>query len=83
MAGTHHERWDGSGYPRNIAGTDIPLEGRLMALVDVYDALISKRPYKEAFSPEKAVQILKEGSGTQFDPCLVDVFISASQRFRE
>jgi len=83
MAGTHHERWDGSGYPRGIIGSNIPLEGRLMALVDVYDALVSKRPYKEAFSPEKAVQILKEGSGTQFDPYLVDVFISASQRFKE
>ena len=83
MAGTHHEKWDGSGYPRGIAGSNIPLQGRLMALVDVYDALVSERPYKKAFPPEKAIQIVKEGSGTQFDPNLVEVFISASQGFQE
>jgi len=82
MAGTHHERWDGSGYPRGIAGSDIPLQGRLMALVDVYDALTSERPYKKAFGPEKAISIVKEGSGTQFDPNLVEVFVSASQGFQ-
>jgi len=83
MAGTHHERWDGTGYPRGIGGTEIPLQGRLMALVDVYDALTSVRPYKKAFDPEKAVQIVKEGGGTQFDPYLVEVFVSASQGFQE
>jgi putative two-component system response regulator len=81
MAGTHHEKWDGSGYPRGIAGSNIPLQGRMMALVDVYDALISERPYKKAFSPEQAVQIIKEGGGTQFDPALMDVFVAAAQRF--
>jgi putative two-component system response regulator len=81
MAGTHHEKWDGSGYPRGLAGTDIPLQGRLMALVDVYDALISERPYKKALPPEQAMEIIKEGRGLQFDPALVDVFVSAAQRF--
>jgi response regulator RpfG family c-di-GMP phosphodiesterase len=71
----HHEKWDGSGYPDGIAGEEIPLAGRLMAIADVYDALISKRVYKEAFSHEKAVDIIKEGSGVHFDPVLVDVFL--------
>ena len=83
MAGTHHEKWDGTGYPRGTAGADIPLQGRLMALVDVYDALTSERPYKKPFSPDKAIQIVKEGSGTQFDPYLVDVFVAALQRVQE
>jgi putative two-component system response regulator len=83
MAGTHHEKWDGTGYPRGIAGTNIPLQGRLMAIVDVYDALCSERPYKKAFSPEQAVQIIKEGSGTQFDPAVVEVFESAARRFHK
>ena len=82
MAGTHHEKWDGTGYPRGIAGSNIPLQGRLMAIVDVYDALISARPYKEAFSPEKALSIIQQGSGVQFDPALVDVFVKASQHFQ-
>ena len=82
MAGTHHERWDGTGYPRGLAGVAIPIQGRLMAFVDVYDALISERPYKKAFSPEQALQIIKEGRGTQFDPSLVDVFTSAVRRFQ-
>ena len=82
MAGTHHERWDGTGYPRGLAGVSIPIQGRLMAFVDVYDALISERPYKKAFSPEQALQIIKEGRGTQFDPSLVDVFSSAVRRFQ-
>jgi putative two-component system response regulator len=81
MAGTHHEKWDGTGYPRGIAGSHIPLQGRLMAVVDVYDALISERPYKKAFPPEQAVRIITEGEGTQFDPALIDVFTIASRRF--
>jgi putative two-component system response regulator len=83
MAGTHHEKWDGSGYPRGIAGSNIPLQGRLMALVDVYDALISERPYKKAFTREQAIEIIKEGSGIQFDPALVEVFVSVSSRLYE
>ena len=78
---THHEKWDGNGYPGGLSGTDIPLEGRLMAVADVYDALVSARPYKEPFSPEKAASIIKEGRGTQFDPLLVDVFDTISNKF--
>jgi putative two-component system response regulator len=81
MAGTHHEKWDGSGYPRGIAGANIPLQGRLMALVDVYDALVSERPYKKPFTHQQAVQIIREGAGVQFDPVLVEIFTSAAQHF--
>ncbi|MDR0730598.1 MAG: response regulator [Treponema sp.] len=81
MAGTHHEKWDGTGYPRGMAGSNIPLQGRLMAFVDVYDALISDRPYKKAFPPEQAVKIIVDNCGTQFDPSLKEVFLSASKRF--
>jgi putative two-component system response regulator len=83
MAGTHHEKWDGSGYPKGIAGSDLPLQGRLLARVDVYDALISKRPYKEPFPPDEALEIIKQGSGAHFDPALVEVFTAAAQRFPE
>jgi putative two-component system response regulator len=74
FAATHHEKWDGTGYPLGLAGEDIPLEGRLMALVDVYDALISERPYKPAISPREAEKIIIAGKGTHFDPVLVEVF---------
>jgi putative two-component system response regulator len=74
MAYTHHEKWDGSGYPQGLKGEDIPLHGRLMAIADVYDALISIRPYKKAFTHEEAVGIIVEGRGTQFDPVLTDLF---------
>jgi putative two-component system response regulator len=81
MAGTHHEKWDGSGYPRGMAGSNIPLQGRLMAIVDVYDALISERPYKKAFPSEQALEIITKEGGTQFDPALVDVFTIAAKHF--
>jgi putative two-component system response regulator len=81
MAGTHHEKWDGTGYPRGMAGANIPLQGRLMAFVDVYDALISDRPYKKAFPPGQAVKIISDGCGTQFDPYLKNVFLAAAGRF--
>ena len=74
FARTHHEKWDGSGYPYGLAGEDIPLPGRLMAIADVYDAVNSKRPYKEAASHQETVQIILEGRGRHFDPFLVDVF---------
>jgi putative two-component system response regulator len=77
FAGTHHEKWDGSGYPNGLAGEDIPLQGRIMALADVYDALVSERPYKKAFTHEEAVKIIREGGGKQFDPLLTDVFVRA------
>jgi putative two-component system response regulator len=79
FAGTHHERWDGAGYPNGLAGNNIPLQGRIMALADVYDALISERPYKKAFSHEEAMAIIREGKGTQFDPVLTDIFIKVME----
>ena len=83
FAGMHHEKWDGSGYPYGLHGLEIPLEGRLMALVDVYDALISTRPYKPPFTIEQANSIITEGRGTHFDPQLVDVFRAVSHQFAE
>ncbi len=74
IALSHHEKWDGSGYPKGLAGEDIPLFGRICAVADVFDALISERPYKKAFSNEKAYEILREGRGTQFDPKVLDAF---------
>lgn len=81
FAGMHHERWDGRGYPYGLSAYDIPLQARLMAIVDVYDALISQRPYKNAFSHNEAVEIIKAGSGTQFDPVLVRLFIKRADEF--
>lgn len=80
---SHHEKWDGTGYPEGLKGNDIPLAGRLMALADVYDALISRRIYKPAFSHEKAVRIITQQKGTHFDPDLVEVFLSCEQQFHE
>ena len=83
MALYHHERWDGNGYPMGLKGTDIPLEARIMSIVDVYDALTSKRPYKEPFSHEKAYAIIMEGKGTQFDPDLIDEFMKLGDVMRD
>ncbi len=79
----HHEKWDGTGYPAGLSGTDIPLVARIMSIVDVYDALTSKRPYKNPFSHEKSMEIIAEGSGTYFDPDLVSVFLSMEGTIRE
>jgi putative two-component system response regulator len=79
----HHERWDGKGYPFGLEGEKIPLHGRIMALVDVYDALTSSRPYKDAFPHEKAVSIIEEGRGSHFDPNITDVFLKINERFEE
>ena len=81
FAGYHHERWDGNGYPRRLKGTDIPLQGRIMAIADVYDALVAERSYKKAFTHEKAVEIILENKGKQFDPKIVDVFYEANHLF--
>ena len=83
FAATHHERWDGTGYPLGLKGEEIPLEGRLMAIADVYDALVSDRPYKKAFSHEMAVEIIKDGRGTHFDPSLADLFVEVSDEFND
>jgi len=81
FAGSHHERWDGTGYPRGLKGPDIPLHGRIMALADMYDALVSDRPYKKAFTHERAVEIIREAKGRQLDPQIVDVFLEVSGLF--
>ncbi|MBW1785769.1 MAG: response regulator [Deltaproteobacteria bacterium] len=82
IASTHQEKWDGSGYPEGLKGDEIPISGRLMALADVYDALISKRVYKPPFPHEKAVEIIMEGKETHFDPDIVDAFIALESTFR-
>ncbi|MGM0395149.1 MAG: HD domain-containing phosphohydrolase [Thermodesulfobacteriota bacterium] len=76
IALTHHEKWNGSGYPYGLKGLDIPMAGRITAIADVFDALTSKRPYKEAFSVEKAFEIMAEDRGKSFDPELLDAFFS-------
>jgi putative two-component system response regulator len=81
FAGFHHEKWNGTGYPRGLIGEDIPLEGRIMAIADVYDALVSERPYKKAFPHEKAVEIILSDSGTHFDPELVKAFKNIADDF--
>ena len=83
IALTHHEKWNGSGYPQQLKGKDIPLSGRLMALADVYDALISKRVYKLGFSHEKAKEIILEGKGSHFDPMIVDSFLNVETQFQK
>jgi putative two-component system response regulator len=81
FAGYHHEKWNGTGYPHKLSGTDIPLEGRIMAIADVYDALVSERPYKKPFPHEKAIEIILGDAGTHFDPVLADVFARVSDDF--
>ncbi|WP_440905654.1 HD domain-containing phosphohydrolase [Catenovulum sp. SX2] len=81
IALTHHEKWDGSGYPNGLAGEDIPLEGRIVALADVFDALTSERPYKKAWSIEKTVGFVQSQSGIHFDPKLVDELLKHLPEF--
>jgi len=81
FAGTHHEKWDGSGYPFGLSGMNIPLEGRIMAIADVYDALISERPYKRSYSADESAEIIINGSGTHFDPALVNTFNKVKDEF--
>jgi putative two-component system response regulator len=78
----HHERWDGTGYPHGLKGTEIPLPGRIMAIVDVYDALVSKRPYKEAFTDEESVNIITINAEKHFDPQIVEVFLKVQDQFK-
>lgn len=79
IAYSHHEKWDGSGYPQGLAGEAIPLAARLMAVADVYDALISRRVYKPPFSHEKAMAVIAEGRGSHFDPDIVEAFLNSAQ----
>ena len=83
IAKNHHEKWDGSGYMNGMSGEDIPLSARIMALSDVYDALRSKRVYKEGFSHEKSVDIIAQGRGSHFDPAIADAFLDHHPLFRE
>lgn len=83
IALSHQEKWDGSGYPEGLSGDDIPISARLMALADVYDALISRRVYKEGMPHEKAVQIIGEGRSTHFDPDIVDAFLEIQDEFKQ
>lgn len=82
IAFSHHERWDGTGYPQGLKGEEIPISGRLMALADVYDALISKRVYKAPMSHAKAVEIIEKDKGKYFDPDVVDAFLELEDKFR-
>ena len=76
IAASHHERWDGTGYPNRIKGEAIPLAGRIVAVADVFDALTTERPYKQAWTPERARAYLAENAGAHFDPRVVDAFLS-------
>ncbi len=82
IALSHHEKWDGSGYPEGLKGEDIPLCARIMAVADVYDALISERVYKKGMPHEQAVEIIKKDSGTHFDPDVVEAFVLLEQEFK-
>ncbi|MEZ6095430.1 MAG: HD domain-containing phosphohydrolase [Pirellulaceae bacterium] len=81
IARFHHERWDGAGYPDGVSGEKIPLAARIVSVADVYDALTSRRPYKEPMTHEKSSQIIREGSGTQFDPEIIEAFERTNGRF--
>ncbi len=81
IALSHHEKWDGSGYPQGLSGDDIPVAARLMALADVYDALTCRRHYKEPFALDQVEQILRDGRGTHFDPDVVDVYFNSREQF--
>lgn len=79
VALTHHERWDGKGYPRGLAGREIPLVGRIIAIADVFDALTTRRPYKPPFPLEKSLEVIREDSGSHFDPRVVETFLSIQE----
>jgi HD-GYP domain-containing protein (c-di-GMP phosphodiesterase class II) len=83
VAGYHHEKWDGSGYPRNLRGEDIPIEARIMTVADVYDALISDRPYKKGWTIEEAYIEIINNSGTAYDPIVVEAFIAERESFED
>lgn len=83
MAHSHHEKWDGSGYPRHLKGEDIPLSARVMAVADVFDALVSRRSYKEPFTFEKAMETIREGAGKHFDPRIVEAFAESEKEVRQ
>ena len=79
---THHEKWDGTGYPQGLSGRAIPIAGRLIALVDVYDAVTTRRAYRDPMSHDEAVKFIVSGKGTHFDPAVVDAFVEVSPTLR-
>jgi len=83
FAGYHHEHWDGTGYPYGLKELNIPLQGRILAVADVYDALVSVRPYKKAYSHEEAMNVIMSNSGKHFDPNIADVFFEVKEQFEE
>nr|MCR5507330.1 HD domain-containing protein [Lachnospiraceae bacterium] len=83
LAEYHHEKWNGKGYPHGISGEEIPLSARIMAVADVFDALVSKRRYKDGMPFEKAVSIIEEGAGTHFDPKIAEAFLDALDEVKE
>ena len=83
IAFTHHEMWDGSGYPQGLAGQEIPLSGRIMIVADVYDALINRRCYKDAFAHEYSIELMRKSRATMFDPVILDAFLSIERNIRE
>ena len=82
LANFHHEKWDGTGYPRGLKGEEIPLSARIMAVADVFDALVSRRSYKEPFPIEKALSIIREDAGSHFDPLVAQAFLDAEDEVR-
>ena len=82
LAAYHHEKWNGTGYPYGLKEDEIPLSARIMAVADVFDALVSKRSYKPGFPVEKALDIIREGAGTHFDPEIAKVFLDASDKVK-
>ena len=82
IAYTHQEKWDGSGYPQGLKGEEIPVSGRLMAIADVYDALISKRVYKPALPHDEAMEIIRQGRGSHFDSDVVDAFLALEEQIK-
>ncbi|MCR5112201.1 MAG: HD domain-containing protein [Ruminococcus sp.] len=82
LAGYHHEKWDGTGYPYGRKAEEIPLSARIMAVADVFDALVSRRSYKEPMPFDKAMDIIREGAGKHFDPVIVEAFLNAEEEVR-
>jgi putative two-component system response regulator len=83
VALSHHEKWDGSGFPDGVSGEDIPIEGRIVAICDVFDALVSSRSYKKSWTDTEAIDFLRKNAGKHFDPRLVDLFIQNVPKIKE
>lgn len=82
IAYSHHEKWDGTGYPQQLVGDEIPIAARLMSIADVYDALINRRVYKSPIAHKRAVEIIESGKGTFFDPDITDTFLAMTEEFK-